>query len=67
MKGKTVIFISHRLEEVLSICDDILVLKDGCFQGVVDNSNKEAASTTRKEIIRMMTGTEKGLFFPDKK
>jgi len=40
-EGKTVIFISHRLEEVLSI-------------------------TTRKEIIRMMTGTEKGLLFPDK-
>ena len=65
-KGKTVIFISHRLEEVLSICDDILVLKDGSFQGVVDNSNKEATSTTRKEIIRMMTGTEKGLLFPEK-
>jgi len=65
-EGKTVIFISHRLEEVLSICDDILVLKDGCFQGVVDNTDKNATSTTRKEIIRMMTGTEKGLLFPDK-
>jgi ribose transport system ATP-binding protein len=66
-KGKTVIFISHRLEEVLSISDEILVLKDGYFQGVIENANKDEASATRKEIIRRMTGTEKGLSFPSKK
>ncbi len=66
-EGKTVIFISHRLEEVLRICDEIVVLKDGYFQGVVENTDKVSAATTRKEIIRMMTGIEKGLLFPNKK
>lgn len=28
---KTVFYISHRLSEVFSVCDDITVMKDGCF------------------------------------
>jgi ribose transport system ATP-binding protein len=62
--GKTIIFISHRLQEVLTICDEILVLKDGSLQGCVDNTEKKDLSSTRREIILLMTGTEKGLHFP---
>jgi ABC-type sugar transport system ATPase subunit len=65
--GKTIIFISHRLGEVLTICDEIIVLKDGILQGIVNNRDKGDISSTRKKIIRMMTGTEKGLDFPEKK
>ncbi|MBA7669236.1 Ribose import ATP-binding protein RbsA [subsurface metagenome] len=65
-KGKTIIFISHRLEEVLIICDKIIVLKDGNLEGIVDSSSKETLPLLRKTIIRMMTGTEKGLSFPEK-
>lgn len=64
-KGKTLIFISHRLEEVLKICDEIIVLKDGALQGIITNDLKRSASL-RKGVIRMMTGTEKGLLFPEK-
>jgi ribose transport system ATP-binding protein len=62
--GKTLIFISHRLNEVLAVCDEILVLKDGNLEGMVDNTRKDDLAGTRKKIIRMMTGTEKGLHFP---
>ncbi len=62
--GKTLIFISHRLSEVLDLCDEILVLKDGNLEGVVDNTQGSDLAATRRVIIRMMTGTEKGLHFP---
>jgi len=65
-REKTVVFISHRLEEVLTICDEIIVLKDGNLEGIVNNSDKENLFATRKKIISMMTGTEKGLDFPEK-
>jgi ribose transport system ATP-binding protein len=64
--GSTIIFISHRLEEVLRICDEIIVLKDGNYEGVIDNSIRSDIAQTRKQIVRMMTGTEKGLDFPPK-
>jgi ribose transport system ATP-binding protein len=62
--GKTIIFISHRLHEVLTICDEILVLKDGNLEGVIDNTEKSDLTATRRKVVRMMTGTEKGLNFP---
>jgi ABC-type sugar transport system ATPase subunit len=64
--GKTVIFISHRLQEVLTICDEVFVLKDGNLEGIIDNTQKNDLASTRKKIVRMMTGTEKGLHFPPK-
>jgi len=63
---KTLIFISHRLHEVLTICDEILVLKDGNLEGIIDNTDKKDLATTRRKVVRMMTGTEKGLHFPPK-
>lgn len=65
-QGKTLIFISHRLEEVLQICEEIIVLKDGNLQGIIHNSQANDRSELRKQIIGMMTGTEKGLDFPAK-
>jgi ABC-type sugar transport system ATPase subunit len=62
--GKTIIFISHRLHEVLTVCDEILVLKDGSLQGCIDNTEKKNLASIRREIILLMTGTEKGLHFP---
>jgi ABC-type sugar transport system ATPase subunit len=62
--GKTIIFISHRLHEVLTVCDEILVLKDGRMQGCIDNTEKKDLASIRRKIVLMMTGTEKGLHFP---
>jgi ABC-type sugar transport system ATPase subunit len=64
--GTTIIFVSHRLEEVLAICDEIIVLKDGNLEGIIDHSDKTDLTATRRQVVRMMTGTEKGLHFPPK-
>lgn len=50
-EGKTLIFISHKLKEVLTICDTITVLRLGKSQPSVP-----AAGTTREELAEMMVG-----------
>ncbi len=50
-EGKTVIFISHKLKEVLSICDRITVLKKGTVVGTV-----EASDSTEESLTDMMVG-----------
>jgi ABC-type sugar transport system ATPase subunit len=56
--GVAVIFISHRLEEVLRICDRVTVLRDGKNAG--DVLVKDA---TREDLIRMMVGRSLDQFF----
>ncbi|HHW07717.1 MAG TPA: ABC transporter ATP-binding protein [Clostridia bacterium] len=51
--GKSIIFISHKLEEVLEICDEVSVLRDGKKIGTVP-----AKHVTKKELTRMMVGRE---------
>ncbi|NGM67580.1 ABC transporter ATP-binding protein [Natronolimnobius sp. AArcel1] len=51
--GHSLIFISHKLDEALSIADDITVLRDGKAIGTVD-----AADTTEQDLARMMVGRE---------
>ncbi|MBW2059335.1 MAG: sugar ABC transporter ATP-binding protein [Deltaproteobacteria bacterium] len=65
-RGKTLVFISHRLEEVFEICDEIIVLRDGNLEGVVENDRQQDPLSIRKRVIGMMTGTERGLEFPEK-
>jgi len=65
-RRKTLIFISHRLEEVFKICDEIIVLRDGNLEGVIPNDTPEDPHHIRKTVIGMMTGTERGLAFPEK-
>ena len=50
-KGVAVIYISHRLEEVLRLADRITVLRDGQTVGTVD-----AADTDREQLVQMMVG-----------
>ncbi|WP_254766024.1 ABC transporter ATP-binding protein [Salinilacihabitans rarus] len=51
--GRSLIFISHKLDEALEIADDITVLRDGAAVGTVD-----AAETTEQDLARMMVGRE---------
>jgi ABC-type uncharacterized transport system ATPase subunit len=51
--GKTVIFISHKLREVLAICDRITVLKRGKVVGTV-----RASETREGQLAEMMVGRE---------
>jgi len=52
-RGAAVLYVSHRLDEVLRICDDVTVLRDGCWV-----STKPIANTSKSEIIQSMTGRD---------
>lgn len=56
--GIGIIFISHRLEEVLQICDRVTVLRDGKHVGDV-----AVESTSKDDLIRMMVGRSLETFF----
>jgi ribose transport system ATP-binding protein len=57
--GGTVIYVSHRLDEVLRISDRITVLKDGELVGTV-----ETAAVDEQELIRMMVGRPLSEIYP---
>ena len=52
-EGVSIIYISHRLEEVFQIADRVTVLRDGELV-----ATKNVADTDREDIIRMMVGRE---------
>lgn len=52
-QGVSIIYISHRLEEIFEIADRVTVLRDGNLVGTVD-----VTDTNREEIIKMMVGRE---------
>ena len=49
--GKSIILITHKLEEILAVTDEISVLRAGKLVG-----NTPTARTTRNELTRMMVG-----------
>jgi simple sugar transport system ATP-binding protein len=51
--GLSVIFISHKLNEVMAVCDRITVLRDGRVVGTVKKSD-----TSQHDLARMMVGRE---------
>ncbi len=51
--GVTVIYISHRLDEVFEITDRITVLRDGKFVTTINT-----ADTNRQELVKLMVGRE---------
>jgi len=61
-KGVSIIFISHRLEEVFEIADRVTVLRDGKYIGT-----KLTSETNENEIVRMMVGRELGELYPKAK
>jgi general nucleoside transport system ATP-binding protein len=52
-EGLTVIFISHKLDEVLSVADEITVIRRGTTVATVDPS-----SITARELAELMVGSE---------
>lgn len=61
-QGKSIIFISHKLQEVAAIADRVSVLR----RGVSTASGVEAGGITRQELARLMVGREV-IFALDKK
>jgi general nucleoside transport system ATP-binding protein len=55
-EGKSVILITHKLEELLGVAGRCTVLRDGANVGTVD-----VAATTKGELARMMVGREVSL------
>ena len=52
-EGVTIIYISHRLDEIFQICDRVSVFRDGEF--VI---TKDVKDTNRPELISLMVGRE---------
>lgn len=58
-QGIAIIYISHRLKEVLEIADEVTVLRDGAMIGT-----RPAADITAADMIRLMVGREVSNVFP---
>jgi simple sugar transport system ATP-binding protein len=54
--GRSVVFISHKLNEVLEVSDRVSVLRNGARV-----ATRPAAGATAKELARLMTGEEREL------
>jgi ribose transport system ATP-binding protein len=52
-EGVTVIFVSHKLEEVLAVADQVSVLRDGSLIGT-----RPIAGLTKEQIVQMMIGRD---------
>jgi simple sugar transport system ATP-binding protein len=52
-QGKTIIIITHKLEEVLAISDEVTVMRDGKSVGFVKTSE-----TSAKDLARMIVGRD---------
>ncbi len=52
-QGKTVIIITHKLEEVLAISDEVTVMRDGKSVG-----NVKTSETSAKDLARMIVGRD---------
>jgi ribose transport system ATP-binding protein len=50
-KGSTIIYVTHKLEEVFSICDNVSVLRDGKLIGT-----KKIEDLNKVSVIEMMIG-----------
>lgn len=51
--GVSIVYISHRMEEVFEITDRIIVMRDGCYICEMDT-----AKTSRQELVKAMIGRE---------
>ena len=57
--GKSIIYISHKLEEIFEIADRVTVYRDGQYIGT-----KEVGNITTPELIKMMVGRDVDELFP---
>jgi ABC-type sugar transport system ATPase subunit len=58
-RGITIIYISHKLDEVMTICDSVTVLRDG---RIIDT--KDVKDTNNNEIISKMVGRPVEMTYP---
>lgn len=58
-EGKSIVYISHRLQEIFEICDDVTVLRDGELIG-----EKCIIEINEDEVIEMMVGRKLNEQYP---
>ena len=58
-KGKAVIYISHKLDELFVISDEITVMRDGAYI-----TTQPTAAMTRQQLIALMVGRELKDIYP---
>ncbi len=60
--GMAVVFITHKLDEVFRICDDVMIMRDGKY---IDR--KSVKEITSEEIIAKMVGRDLTNLYPKEK
>ena len=58
-QGKGIVYITHKMNELFEIADEVSVFRDGRYIGT-----RAAGEVTRDDIIRMMVGREITQMFP---
>lgn len=61
-EDKSIIFISHKLEELYEICETVVVLRDGEYV-----TTKKLADITQEELIGLMVGRKVDNLYPKQK
>ncbi len=59
--GVAIVYVSHRLPEVLSVADRVTVLRDGVGQGT-----RDAASVSEHDLVELMIGRPLEVAFPER-
>ena len=58
-KGVSIVYISHRMEEIFELCDRITILRDGSYI-----NTKKISDTDMNDVVKMMIGREIGERYP---
>lgn len=58
-KGATILYVSHRMEEIFRLCDTVTVMRDGRHIRTMP-----LAETDENEVVRLMIGRSWQKFFP---
>jgi ABC-type sugar transport system ATPase subunit len=57
--GVSVVYISHRLEEIFTLCDRVTVIRDGRYI-----STREVSKTNKDELVSDMVGRSMDSYYP---
>ncbi len=60
-QGVGIVYISHKMDEILRISDEVTIMRDGQYI-----ATKDAKDLTMNEIIRLMVGRELTNLYPEK-
>ena len=60
-KGVSIVYISHRMEEIFRLCDRITILRDGQYVGT-----ENICDITMDGVVQMMIGREIGERYPQR-